>query len=329
MPGPGGGGNAGGFGGGRGAGGGRGGWGGRPPRGPRRFGFFGPRFFGGGCLGGLLSLFLAPFILILLAVILFFAFFGAGFSSLAQGGVVTYSESKLQDYADEQYAAEFGGSTAYEDNLLLVFLTNEDADYYYSIAWVGDHVQPQINSLFGNENTAFGRAVLDNIPDYYAYSLDTNLASIVNTMADEVSALGLASSFTCGEDHIQVDSHLSNYTDLSLTAATVDGALAAFTETTGISVVIVVEDMEEVFGEYLSPFAIVFIVLLVVIAVVLIVVGVRRYKKRKNDGGSFGGNGQDDGPGGVAKCPYCGASFEYRGRTAVCPYCGNAVDTGK
>ncbi len=302
MPGPGGGRHGGGFGGGRGVGG--GGPHRPPPRGPRRFGFFGPRFYGGGCLGGLLSFFLAPVILILLAVILVFAFFGEGFASLAQGGTVTYSESKLQAYADEQYAAEFSSSSAYEDNLLLVFLTNEDADGYHAVAWVGDHIRPQINYLFGDENTAFGRAVRSAIPEtYYYYSLDTAFVNIASEMADEIASLGLPSAFSCNEEHVQVPSRLSNHTDLPLSADTVDAALAAFTEKTGISVVIAVEDMEEVFGKYLSPFAIGFIVFLVLLAVVLIVVGVVRYKKRKDRGVSPGGY---SGPGGDAGNAYYG-----------------------
>ncbi|MBQ8416791.1 MAG: hypothetical protein IJX13_07870, partial [Clostridia bacterium] len=70
MPGPGGGGSGGGFGGGsRGGGFGGGGFGGgfggprRPMRPHYGFGmpfFFGPRFYSGGCLGGLMGIFLMP-----------------------------------------------------------------------------------------------------------------------------------------------------------------------------------------------------------------------------------------------------------------------------
>lgn len=294
MPGPGGGGAGGGFGG----GGGGGGHGGGGPHGgmhgPHHRRFFHP-FWGGGCFGSLLTVVLLPLILIILAVVLFFSFFGAGISSLAQGGIVTYDEGDFQDYADEEYQSVFGSSTAYEDNLLVAFLTNEDTDYYYCIAWVGDHIATDINYMFGNEQTEFGKAVTSSVASYYAYSLDTSLAQVVTTMQGEIEDLALETSFTCSETHVQVDSQVivrsaaAEY--ISVTESTVNTALESFTESTGIPFVIVINDMEAVFGSSLSPVAIAFIVVLVVLAIVLIVVGVVSYRKKKKNGGNGNGGG--------------------------------------
>ena len=160
-----------------------------------------------------------------------------------------YNEELFQDFANEQYEAEFGRSSAYEDNLLITVLTCDDYYNFYYIAWVGDHIDYEINSLLGNNDTTLGRAMNNCISSTnYKYSLDSDLARVMMTMSAEIQALGLNSSYTCTEDHSQVQSHLTNRTGLDMTTATVNDALTAFTDATGIPVVIVVEDVEEVFG---------------------------------------------------------------------------------
>ena len=138
-------------GGGRGFGGGGRGFGGGPHyHRPHYHGgwFFGPRYHyygGGGCLGGLMGLLLAPIILIMFAVLLIISMFGSAFNLVTTGGNLTYDENIFQDYANEQYAAEFGMTKDYEDNLLLVFAVEDDEYYEYAyIAWCGDHLNQKI-----------------------------------------------------------------------------------------------------------------------------------------------------------------------------------------
>ena len=296
MPGPGGGGRGGGgFGGGFGGGGFGGGFRGGRPGGfhggfyhrPHFYGGFyrRPYFYGGGgCLGGLIGMIFGPIIMIFMAVMLILGFFGTAVTEVSQGGSIVYSESAFQDYADSQYAREFGSSTAYEDNLLLVFLTDEDEQGYAYIAWVGDHIAPEINYLFGGNGSDLGAAMDASInTSNYKYSLDSNLAMVVSQMEKKVLALGLDTAYTCGETHVQVKSHLTNHTDLSLTQATVNDALERFTASTGIPLVIVVEEAEEVFEKTLSGgswFAVIIAAVLLILAVSLIVKAVKR---RRND----------------------------------------------
>ena len=288
MPGPGGGGRGGGFGGGSFGGG--GGFGGGGHRGYGYYRPYGFGFFGLG--GGLLSIFLMPFILILFAAIILFTVVFGAFGSIAEGGVTDYQEKQFQDYADAEYYKAFGDSTAYEDNILLVFLTNEDADNYYCIAWVGDHIKPQINELFGNEQTALGTAMYQSINmNGYWYSLDSNLALAVSKMTDYVTAKGI-SSFNCNEQHVQVDSKLINYGTFNLSEETVNSALEDFTAETGITMSIVVNDMDEVFGvDYSSMImGIIMVILFVGLAVFFIVKGVKNRKRRGSyydDGNPF------------------------------------------
>lgn len=169
---------------------------------------------------------------------------------------VYYDEVTFQDYANSRYEELFGASSAYEDNLLIVFLTNKSADGYYTIAWIGDNIHNEINYMFGDEYTEFGQAMLDSINDtYYAYSLDSNLASVMEIMTDKIVELNLDSSFKSESyNDNSVESHVVNDTDFDVTEETVNIALQKFTEATGIPAVIVIDSMESVFGYEEFPY---------------------------------------------------------------------------
>ena len=313
MPGPGGGSRGGGFGGGSrggGFGGGRGGGFGGGSRGggfgggyggywgPRRHYYGGWRrpyygYGGGGCLGGLLGIIMLPIILLLVVSVLLISIVGSALQNVANGGSIYYDEAVFQQYADDKYAAEFSSYSNYENNLLIVFLTNEEADGYYVIAWVGDNIHTDINYMFGDETTTFGRVVQGSINrEYYAYSLDSNLANVMDQMAVKISALGLDSSFrTQKVSENPAPSHLTNYSSLSLTEETVNDSLKAFTEKTDIPTVIVVDTMENVFGKTIPVGDIITVIGLLVILGVSIYMIVRAVKNRKNNGGNGGNNG--------------------------------------
>lgn len=289
----------------------RGGGFGRGPRRPYRgfggpFGFgwyHRPYMYGGGCLGGLLGAFIAPIILIVFAAAFVFASFGNAFGSLSQGGDIYYDENTFQDYANEQYNAEFGGKGAYEDNILIVFLV-DDVEYYdYAyLAFPGDHINFDINMLLGGPETEFGRAISSYVnKGSYKYSLDSNLSQVLTRMKDEIVGMELDSSFTCSEDQGEFKSHLTNKTNMQLSADTVDTALQSFTEATGIPIVIVVDEIETVFGRSFSGDTIITLVLagiLIVIAVVLIVKAVKGNKNNRsrnsNNSGSNYSNGSQN-----------------------------------
>ena len=317
MPGPGEGSRGGGFGGGsRGGGGGfggggfgggsrGGGFGGPHHRGP--YGYWGPRrpFFGGwyhrpyyyggagGCLGGLLGVLMLPIILLLVVSLLLVTIIGSAVTNVANGGSIYYDEAVFQQYADDKYAAEFSSYSNYENNLLIVFLTNEEADGYYVIAWVGDNIHSDINYMFGDETTTFGRVVQGSINrEYYAYSLDSNLANVMDQMGTRIEELGLKSSFRTEKTSTNPpSSHLTNYSSLSLTEETVNDSLTAFTEKTAIPTVIVVDTMENVFGKTIPVGDIITVIALLVLLGVSIYLIVRALKNRKNGNGNDNDNG--------------------------------------
>ncbi|MBQ8504131.1 MAG: hypothetical protein IJ491_07630 [Clostridia bacterium] len=218
--------------------------------GPRGWGGFGP-FFGGGCGGNIITI-------VVIALFVIFGilwFLGEPVNYTVNVNEETdyvyesvYDEAEMQDYANERYKEYFGSSTAYEDNLLIVFLTNEEADGYYTIAWIGDNVASEINEMFG-EYTEFGEAMNESINSYYAYSLDTNLAAVMDKITSAISVKGLDSYFRQESDHyFMAESRLVNLTNLEMTEETVNSSLKSFTELTEIPCVIVVDTVENVFG---------------------------------------------------------------------------------
>lgn len=159
-----------------------------------------------------------------------------------------YNEATMQDYANDKYMQYFGSSSAVEDNILLVLLTNEACDGYYTIAWVGDNVKDDINNMFG-EYTEYGEALYSNIDEYFGYSLDSDLADVVEVMTKHITNLGLKSSFYWESDRSNLaEPKFINMTSMDLTTEIVHRVLVDFTDKTGIPMVIVVDSAEEVFG---------------------------------------------------------------------------------
>lgn len=235
-----------------------------------------------------------PIFLVIFAGLLLFSFMGSAFSSVSQGGEIVYDEEAFQDYADARYQAEFGSAAAYEDQILLVVLTYENQSDYNHIAWVGDHVDTRIGNMFGNNYTKLGKTMLNSInASSYKYSLDANLAQVMETMADEVVKLGLDSSFKCEENHASVTPHLTNMSALSMTDATVNDALVDFAEATGITMVIVVDEAEDVFGRSVSTGDLFFVIVSIGLLVLAVYLIVRAVKNNRNAG--QGQNGQQNG----------------------------------
>ena len=235
-----------------------------------------------GCGGLLAGMFIVPIILLLVCGIMIFSIVGSAISNVQNGGIVSYDEAVFQQYADRQYQAAFGDSSATEDNILIVFLTNEENDGYYTIAWVGDNINYQITEMFGAEGSVFENAMLSSVNDYHAYSADKNLATVMNKMADRIQALELESSFDTESDQSRLaKSHMVNYSPMNMTEETVNAALEQFTADTGIPAVIVVDTMENVFGKTIPTETIMTLLILAVVAVVAIVMLVKAFKNRR------------------------------------------------
>lgn len=319
MPGPGGGSRGGGggfsggsrgggFGGGGFSGGSRGGFGGAPR--PGGFGghhhhhhhhhgpYFGwgfgrRRYYGGG--GGCLGAFMAPVIIAIFFIfMLIYMLLPAGNVHVDDFGK-NYDEATFQRAADEKYAEYFAPGKTYEDNILLYFLVEEECEDIYFIAWVGDNVSYEIAELFGNNYTALGQAIESNVANYYAYSLDSNLAAVIKEMEQQIAVLDLDSSFKKEpivkanpvESKLvdlthRIEGNSIRETDPKLSAETLNDALAEFTFMTGIRTVVCVDYIDNVFPTSggISGSS-VFLILALIILGVAIFIGIKSSKDGK------------------------------------------------
>lgn len=294
MAGPGGGSRGGGFGGGSfGGGGGRGfggGYGGYHHHYHRPFFFWGRPFgyYGGGCLGGLLGLIFLPIIILIMALIFIALLLSSVIGTVSAGGKIVYNETKFQDYANQQYYQEFNS----EDGLMLVFLTGEEYDGYYCVAWAGENIVREINLMMGNEYTEFGQIVQRNINSTnYKYSLSSNLANMTEELSDAIQRKGLSTPFKQPQSEAD-KAILRNYTELGINTETVELALADFNSKTDIPIVIVVDTAEKVFGKTIPVTDIIILVLMIGVAGFSIYLLVKRIRQRRGgSGGSQGGYG--------------------------------------
>ena len=265
---------------------------------PRFYGGWGPRYYGygggsffGGCLGGFLGAILAPVLLLVIVVSMLVMLISGSYQNVANGGIISYSEEVFQDYAKKENAKVFGNSDATEDNILIVVLVNDTADRYYYLPYGGSNIVDEIGDLFAIGRD-FDQSMKGTIQQYYANSLDEDLARVMRTMTRKVGNLNLETSFYDEYSHENSpESKLLNYTGLEMTEKTVNDSLAAFTEATDIPVVIVVEDMEDVFGKTMPMEDIIILVVLGALGVVAIVTIVRTVKNRSK---FKDGNPEDD-----------------------------------
>ena len=269
---------------------------------PFFFGFRRPYYgygYGGGCLGSLFGVMMIPIIILIFAVFLIinvFGSLGSSISNVANGGLTVYEEKVMQEFANYQYEKEFADSKSQEDNILIVFLVNEARDGYYSIAWVGDNIHNNINLKFGGGRDSFEETMLNNVnEEYYEYSLDKDLAIVVDKMRVKIENMNLDSSFiNPSQVPSEVNSHVTNLTSISITEETINSALEDFTEATDIPIVIVIEDEDDVLDKKIDAsdiFTIIFAAVLIGFAVYLII---KTYKNRKplvNEAGTNNASG--------------------------------------
>ena len=339
MPGPGGGSRGGGFGGGGGRSGGGfggghsggfgggprpGGFGGHGPSGfgPRPGGFHRPHHhhhhhhipffgfrrpyygygYGSGCLGGLMGITLLPIILIFIVasvVISLFGSIGNSISNISNGGHFVEDDRQMEKYAMGQYDIEFRSATEYEDNILIVFLVDETRENFYTMAIVGDNIRDEINDMFGNQYTEFGRELTQNLTPRYENTLSKDLRATINGMTDHVVNLRLKSSFYDNEGSPgSYQSHVTNHSTLAVNEQTINSALTGFTEETDIPMVIVIADMDDVFDKRVSGYDAFTVICAIILCGVAIYFIICAFKGKGPSRDSEGDRGYEESSGG-------------------------------
>ena len=205
-------------------------------------------------------------------------------------GRPSYDANDFQDYCYEIYYDEFSSYGAKEDYLLLVIAT-EDYDYYdyYYMAFAGKHISPDVKNMLGDNYSELGRAFSTYINSTsYKYSLDGDIAAALDKVSNAVSKQ--SDIYTCEENHSQYQSRFENETSLNLDAEVLNSAVKSFTDETGIPMLLIVDDINNVYGvvhsveAYFELGFVAFMVLLFVGAgTLLLVKSIKDIKKNKSE----------------------------------------------
>lgn len=214
-------------------------------------------------------------ILLLLVPALFITSVGSLFGGCSFDDQINYEESTFQIYANARYEEAFADTEDYENNILIVFTTYEGYDGWECIPWGGNHIDKEVDYLFGED---FEYVVYNNIPEYYENSLTKNWKYIIEEMTEKVEKV-----VDAPEGDVDTSfSKLYNRSNLNIDSETVNAALVEFTEKTGISIALVIDEGADVFGvesgnddKAIMIFA---IVLIVIVAIVIIM----NNKSKKN-----------------------------------------------
>lgn len=248
----------------------------------RRRYYGGPRF---GFIGGLAIALAHIAILLMLMMVMAFDLVAASLSALVHGGGVFYDEEVFQEYVEERYAAEFAGEPA-EDNLLIVILTEPGCfDYHYMVK-VGGHIDPKVADLFVAESSEFGSVLRDRLyKENYEKSMGSHLTKLMSIMEYKVGDVRDTRVLTCDEESSFI-ARFANDSELQISQKTVDRAVESFSSYSTVSTVLVVADMEDVFGKTFPPKVIVTLLILAALlagAVILIVYTIRNKDRFQNE----------------------------------------------
>lgn len=243
-------------------------------------------FGGGGFFGGLFAALLFPIIIIFIAAIFLISSIFSVFTTAAQGGKLTYDEETFQAYANEQYAEQFYGKGAYEDNLLIVFAATEDRTYYEYLVWAGNHLKDDTYET-AKGTTVFEDAIENNIEngELFKFSIDNDLPNVVEDMTSALEGKEIFEKTCKDTEHVGEKSSLviNKTSDLTISEDDINQALEEFTQKTEIPVVIIIEDAEEIFETEYPVAEIVISVLIIGLGVFLIIFFIRKYKKEKKE----------------------------------------------
>ena len=215
----------------------------------------------------ILGIVLFPSMLIIMSIVFFFLVLFPTINVINEGGRIAYSDTKFANYRDAQYNKYFEDSSAENDNMVIIYLVNDDYNSYRCIAKLGKNVDSSITTMFGNGTSSFGQIVINTVNPEYRFTLGKDVISVMDQMSDKIVDLKLDSSFKAESDRTNLAaSRLVNNSRLDISETEVNKALASFTEKTGIPAVIVVDTMENAFGRVAPIDDIILLIVLLAVA---------------------------------------------------------------
>ncbi len=193
---------------------------------------------------------LFPILLCIFAALIFAVYLSPTIKMIKGDRPIQYNDQVASYYTETNYNDLYGTSSAPGDNIVIVFFANEDCDQFYCIPMTGDNIKADVASVFSGKESAFGKAVLEKIDldKGYENTLDEDLIYIMGKTSEKISSLSIASPFKNTSDRTNLaESKVINKSNIILSDS-LDGALKDFTKETGITVTVIIDKAESVFG---------------------------------------------------------------------------------
>ena len=229
-------------------------------------------------------------IVLIITCLVFLGFFGVFFIAIAGdllfGGTVRYDDDKMEEYLETTYIDEFGTSAESEDNILFVFLYDDEIYYNYDYSfYVGDDISTDLFHYIDS----FSSSIVDRHfeVDNYEEEIEANLCRDINDMSNELRFLG-NDNLICDHVHDGYNIELNNKSSYELDKSNIEASLSNFSNTTGVSITLVLDTRENVFGKSVEVdiFALLVLGFIFSVFIIIIVLGIVKSVKsikKKND----------------------------------------------
>ena len=212
-------------------------------------GYYGSRRYNSVSWGGIIFYI---FFLILLFVII------GGYDSVGN------SEKTLHNYANAEYQTVFDHSNRYENNILFLYVVDDDYKTLDAIAWVGDDVPYKTNRRL--DGYAISQHINEN---YYQYQLSSGIAMSLEEISPYIEPAKYSSTSICT---------VNNKSNLNIDEEKIEDALQKFSMY-GYGVAVVIADYDDVYENYFDMNVMLALLLVGLVFCIVIFCVIRRKQK--------------------------------------------------
>lgn len=173
-------------------------------------------------------------------------------------------EEELHDYANMQYHTVFRKSNRYENNILLLYVVNEDGTAFDAIAWVGDDVPSKTKFMLSRDEIKQGINEND-----YINQLSSDISIFIENLAQEVQPAEKPSTKIYSVD---------NQSNLYVDTKQIEASLETFSNMHGYGVSVIIADYDDVLAKEVDWMP---ILIISAVSAVMAYYLVKRYKPKK------------------------------------------------
>ena len=142
-------------------------------------------------------------------------------------------EQTLHEYANQQYQSIFNSSNRYENNILFLYVVDDECETFDAIAWVGDDVPSRTNLKL--DGYTISKHVNEN---YYKYQLSSGISMSIEELIPVIDTANYKSTNICT---------VVNNSNLSINQAQIETVLQDLSTTRGYGVAVVVADYDDIY----------------------------------------------------------------------------------